>query len=120
MRLGWEKLSERTINVHIKKLRHALGTVDSGGTQELRERLVTIKRPRLKKNVYIPTNEELARIRNLHKRLRESWREDYRYLAFIAPTVLQFCGRANALSELRFDMIEGLERARRVKPPLRA
>jgi len=30
-------------------------------------------------------------------------------LAFVAATVLQFCGRTNALSGLRFDMIEGLE-----------
>jgi len=105
----WEKLSERTINAHIKKLRHALETVDSRGTQELRERLITIKRPRLKKNVYIPTDEELARIPDLLKKLRESRREDHKYLAFIAATVFQFCGRTNALSELRFDMIEGSE-----------
>lgn len=104
----WEKLSERTINAHIKKLRHALETVDSRGTQELRERLITIKRPRLKKNPCIPTDEELAKIPELLKRLRESRREDYRYLAFLAATVLQFCGRTNALSGLRFDMIEGL------------
>lgn len=105
----WEKLSERTINAHIKKLRHALETVDSHGTQELRERLITIKRPRLKKSPYIPTDEELAKIPELLKKLRESRREDYKYLAFMAATVLQFCGRTNALSELRFDMIEGLE-----------
>jgi len=105
----WETLSERTVNAHIKKLRHALETVDSRGTQELRERLITIKRPRLKKNVYIPTDDELARIPKLLKKLRQNRREDYRYLAFIAATVLQFCGRTNALSELRFDMIEGLE-----------
>jgi len=105
----WEKLSERTVNAHIKKLRHALETVDSRGTQELRERLITIKRPRLKKNLYIPTNEELAKIPELLKKLRESRREDYRYLAFIAATVLQLCGRTNALSELRFNMIKGLE-----------
>ncbi len=104
----WEKLSERTINAHIKKLRHALETVDSRGTQELRERLITIKRPRLKKNLYIPTDEELTKIPELLKRLRESRREDYKYLAFLAATVLQFCGRTNALSELRFNMIEGL------------
>jgi len=104
----WEKLSERTINAHIKKLRHALETVDSRGTQELRERLVTIKRPRFKKDPYIPTDEELAKIPELLKKLRESRREDYKYLAFLAATVLQFCGRTNALSELRFDMIEGL------------
>lgn len=105
----WEKLSERTINAHIKKLRHALETVDSHGTQELRERLITIKRPRLKKSPYIPTDEELAKIPELLRKLRESRREDYRYLAFMAATVLQFCGRTNALSELRFDMIAGLE-----------
>jgi len=73
----WEKLSERTINAHIKKLRHALETVDSRGTQELRERLITIKRPRLKKNLYIPTDEELTKIPELLKRLRESRREDH-------------------------------------------
>jgi len=106
----WEKLSERTINAHIKKLRHALETVDSRGTQELRERLITIKRPRLKKNPYIPTHEELAKIPVLLKRLRESRREDHKYLAFLAATALQFCGRTNALSELRFDMIEWLEK----------
>ena len=88
---------------------HALETVDSHGTQELRERLITIKRPRLKKSPYIPTDEELAKIPELLKKLRESRREDYKYLAFMAATVLQFCGRTNALSELRFDMIEGLE-----------
>ena len=105
----WEKLSERTINAHIKKLRHALETVDGRGTQELRERLVTIKRPRVKKNVYILTDEELARIPDLLKKLRESRREDHRYLAFIGATVLQLCGRTKALSRLRFDMIAGLE-----------
>lgn len=105
----WEKLSERTVNAHIKKLRHALETVDSRGTQELRERLITIKRPRLKKNPYIPTDGELARVPKVLKKLKESRREDRRYLAFVAATVLQFCGRTNALSELRFDMIEGLE-----------
>ena len=104
----WENLSERTINAHIKKLRHALETVDSRGTQELRERLITIKRPRLKKNPYIPKDGELAKIPELLRRLRESRREDYKYLAFLAATVLQFCGRTNALSELMFDMIEGL------------
>jgi len=104
----WEKLSERTINAYIKKLRHALETVDSRGTQELRERIITIKRPRLKKNPYIPTDEELAKIPELLKKLRESRMEDHKYLAFLAATVLQFCGRTNALSKLRFDMIEGL------------
>lgn len=108
-RKQWEKLSGRTVNAHIKKLRHALETVDRRGTQELRERLITIKRPRLKKNPYIPTDKELAKIPELLRKLRESRREDYRYLAFIAATVLQFCGRTNAISELRFDMIEGLE-----------
>ena len=97
------------MNAHIKKLRHALETVDSRGTQELRERLITIRRPRLKKNVYIPSDEELARIPKLLEKLRQSRREDYRYLAFIAATALQFCGRTNALSELRFDMVEGLD-----------
>ena len=105
----WEKLSERTVNAHVKKTRHALETIDSRGTQELRERLITIKRPRLKKNPYIPTDEELAEIPAILRRLRESRREDHRYLAFVAATVLQFCGRTNAISELRFDMIEGLE-----------
>ena len=38
--------------------------------------------------------------------MRESRREDHKYLAFVAATVLQFCGRTNALSELRFDMVE--------------
>lgn len=109
----WEKLSERTINAHIKKLRHALETVDSQGTQELRERLITIKRPRLKKNVYIPSDEELARIPELLKKLRGSRREDCKYLVFIAATVLQLCGRTNALSELGFDMIEGLEEGKK-------
>lgn len=40
----WESLSERTINAHIMEI------VDSRGTQNIRERLITIKRPRLKKN----------------------------------------------------------------------
>lgn len=102
----WEKLADRTINSYIKALRHALQTVDKAGTQELREPLITIKRPKLKKNPYIPTDGELARIPEMLKKLRKSRREDYRYLAFIAATVLQLCGRTNALSELRFDMIE--------------
>ena len=38
--------------------------------------------------------------------MRESRREDHKCLALVAATVLQFCGRTNALSELRFDMIE--------------
>jgi len=105
----WEKLSERTINAHIKKLRHALETVDSRGTQELRERLITIKRPRTKKEIYIPSDEELATIPEMLKNMRKSKREEYKYLAFVAATVLQFCGRTNALSELRFDMVDGLE-----------
>ena len=102
----WEKLADRTVNSHIKQLRHALETVDKVGTQDLREPLITIKRPHLKKNPYIPTDEELARIPVLLKKMRESRRDDYRYLAFVAATVLQFCGRTNALSELRFDMVE--------------
>ena len=52
----WESLSERTINEHIKKLRHALEIIDSRGTQELRQRLITIKRPKTKKKIYIPTD----------------------------------------------------------------
>ena len=107
-RSQWENLSERTINAHIKKLRHTLEIVDKVGTQELREPLITIKRPHLKKNPYIPTGAELTKIPEMLKILRESVTEDARYLAFIAATVLQFCGRTNALSELRFDMIEGL------------
>jgi integrase len=107
-RSQWEKLSERTINAHIKKLRHALEIVDKVGTQELREPLITIKRPHLKKNPYIPTDAELTKIPEMLKILRESVTEDARYLAFIVATVLQFCGRTNALSELRFDMIDGL------------
>ena len=102
----WESLSERTINEHIKKLRHALEIVDSHGTQELRERLITIKRPQLKKNPYIPTDEELARIPKMLKVLRKSDSEEGRYMAFVAATVFQFCGRTKALSEVRFDMIE--------------
>ena len=105
----WESLSEKTINEHIKKLRHSLEIVDNRGTQELRERLITIKRPKTKKKRYIPTDEEPARIPRMLKILRESEREDHKYLAFIAATVTQFCGRTNALSELRFDMIEGQE-----------
>ena len=45
----WEKLADRTVNSHIKHLRHALEIVDKVGTQELREPLITIKRPHLKK-----------------------------------------------------------------------
>jgi len=102
----WEGLSERTTNEHIKKLRHALEIVDGRGTQELRERLITIRRPRTKKEIYIPTDEELAKIPEMLKTLRQSISEDARYLAFLAATILQFCGRTNALSRLRFDMIE--------------
>lgn len=102
----WEKLADRTINGYIKKLRHTLEVVDKAGTQELREPLITIRRPHLKKNPYIPANEELAKIPELLKKMRETRREDHKYLAFVAATVLQFCGRTNALSELRFDMIE--------------
>ena len=40
------------------------------------------------------------------KVLRKSESEEGRYMAFVASTVLQFCGRTNALSELRFDMVE--------------
>ncbi|MCZ2856799.1 MAG: site-specific integrase [Candidatus Bathyarchaeota archaeon] len=105
----WEKMSDRTVNSHIRGLRYVLEVVDKVGTQELREPLIPIKRPHSRKNPYIPTDEELARVPKLLKKLRQSRREDYQYLAFIAATVLQFCGRTNALSELRFDMIEGLE-----------
>lgn len=105
----WEKLSERTINTHIKKLRHAFEIVDSKGTQQFRERLITIKKPKLKKNVYIPSDEELARIPEMLKILRKGDSERNKYLAFIAATVLQFCGRTHALSGLRFDMVDGLE-----------
>ena len=76
------------------------------GTQELREPLIIIKRPHLKKKPYIPTDEELARVPVKLKILRNCRSEDARYLAFIGATVLQFCGRTNALSGLRFDMIE--------------
>ena len=58
---GWEKLADRTVNSHIKQVGHALEVVDKVGTQELREPLITIKRPHLKKNPYIPTDEERAR-----------------------------------------------------------
>ena len=51
-------------------------------------------------------DEELVRIIELLKKIRKRRREDYKYLAFVAATVLQFCGRTNALSELRFDMVE--------------
>jgi len=102
----WEKLADRTINGYIKKLRHALESIDKGGTQELREPLITIKRPHLKKKPYIPTDEELAKIPELLKKMRGRGREDHKYLAFVVATVLQFCGRTNALSKLRFDMIE--------------
>lgn len=105
----WEKLADRTVNSYIKQLRHALQIVDKAGTQELREPLITIRRPILKKNPYIPTDEELAGIPKMLKILRESKREENQYLAFIAATVLQFCGRTNALSKLKFNMIEGLE-----------
>jgi len=105
----WKKLADRTVNSHIKQLRHAFEVVDKVGTQELRESLVTIKRPHLKKNPYIPTDEELAKIPEMLQILRGSVSEDARSLAFIASTVLQFCGRTNALSELRFDMINGLD-----------
>ena len=103
---SWETLADRTINGYIKKIRHALEIVDKVGTQELREPLITIKRPKLKKNPYIPRDEELARIPKLLHKLRNSRREDHKYLAFVAATVLQFCGRTKALSELRFDMVE--------------
>jgi len=105
----WEGLSERTINEHIKKLRHALQIVDSHGTQELREHLISIKRPKTKKEISIPSDEELTTIPEMLKNMRKSKREDHKYLAFVAATVLQFCGRTNALSELRFDMVDGLE-----------
>ena len=102
----WEKMSDRTVNSHIRGLRCVLEIVDKVGTQELREPLITIKRPLLKKNPYIPTEEELARIPKMLKVLRKSDSEEGRYMAFVAATVLQFCGRTNALSELRFDMID--------------
>jgi len=102
----WEKLADRTVNSYIKQLRHTFEIVDKVGTQELREPLITIKRPHLKKNPYIPTNEELARIPEMLKVLRKSESEEGRYMAFVAATVLQLCGRTNALSELRFDMVE--------------
>lgn len=47
-----EKLADRTVNSHIKHLRHALEIVDKVGTQELREPLITIKRPHLKKSLH--------------------------------------------------------------------
>ena len=103
---GFERLADRSINGYIKKIRHALEIVDKVGTQELREPLIIIKRPHLKKKPYIPTDEELARIPETLKILRNSDSEDARYLAFIGATVVQFCGRTNALSGLRFDMIE--------------
>ena len=102
----FEKLADRSINGYIKKIRHALEIVDKVGTQELREPLIIIKRPHLKKKPYIPTEEELDRIPETLKIMRNSDSEDTRYLAFIGATVLQFCGRTNALSELSFDMIE--------------
>jgi hypothetical protein len=71
----WENLADRTINGYIKKLRHILEVVDKAGTQELREPLITIRRPHLKKNAYIPTDEELARIPELLRKMRESGRE---------------------------------------------
>jgi integrase len=86
-----------------------LEILDSRGTQGLRERLITIKRPRTKKEIYIPSNEQLARIPEMLKMLRESDSEENRYLAFLVATVVQFCGRTRALSRLRFDMIEGLD-----------
>lgn len=48
----------------------------------------------------------MAKIPEMLKTLRQSVSEDARYLAFLAATILQFCGRTNALSRLRFDMIE--------------
>jgi len=67
-----EKMSDRTINSHIRGLRYLLEILDKVGTQELREPLITIKRPRSKKNPYIPTDEELAKVPELLKKLRES------------------------------------------------
>ena len=43
------------------------------------------------------------------KILRESNSEENRYLAFMAATVLQMCGRTHEIASLRFDMIDGLE-----------
>lgn len=63
----WEKISDRTINSHIRGLRYLLEILDKVGTQELREPLITIKRPRSKKNPYIPTDEEFARVPELLK-----------------------------------------------------
>ena len=105
----WEGLSEHTISEHIKKLRYALEIVDSRGTQELRQRLITIKRPKTKKEVFTPTDEEPARIPEMLKVLRESRNEESRYLAFIAATVLQMCGKTHEIANLRFDMRDGLE-----------
>ena len=83
--------------------------VDRRGTQGLRERLITIKRPRTKKEIYIPSDGELAKIQEMLKMLRESDSEENKYLALLVATVVQFCGRTRALSRLRFDMIEGLD-----------
>lgn len=103
---GSEKLADRSINGYIKRLRHAFEIIDKVGTQELREPLLTIKRPRLKKKPYIPTEAEMARIPEVLKTLRKSGNEDAKYTAFIGATIVQMCGRTKALSELRFDMIE--------------
>ena len=40
------------------------------------------------------------------RKMRGSGKDNYKYLAFVGATVLQFCGRTTALSELRFDMVE--------------
>jgi len=85
----WEKLADRTINGYIKKLRHTLEVVDKAGTQELREPIIMIRRPHLKKNPYIPTDEELAkRVRaehSVHRKVHcvSTFR---RYLFLLSPS----------------------------------
>jgi hypothetical protein len=49
-----------------------LEIVDNRGSQELQERLITIKRPRLKKIAYILSDEELAKIPEMLRTLRKS------------------------------------------------
>ena len=83
--------------------------VDSGGTRGLRERLITIRRLRTKKEIYIPSDGELAKVPEVLKMLRESDSEENKYLGFLVATVVQFCGRTRALSRLWFNMIGGLD-----------
>ena len=101
-----EILADTSINGYIKCLRHALETMDKVGTQELRAHLHTIRRPRRIKKPYIPNDEEMSKIPKVLLSLMNGESEEAKYLAFVGATVWQLCGRTNALSRLRFDMIE--------------